>query len=132
MSYYKLDPIGKKRILSLALLGTTSSLFALGAEHAYLYKDPRIMGMGGANVAVGAYLFLFMLQYSYRLRQRAKNEWLEADNIKTIATSMEEFATCLIEPLKYNRAKAAIFADEIDRVAGTALLFEQKKVRSKR
>ncbi|MEA2099083.1 MAG: conjugal transfer protein TraF [Campylobacterota bacterium] len=55
MSYYKLDSIGKKRLLSLALLGATSSLFALGAEHAYLYKDPRIMGMGGANVAVGAY-----------------------------------------------------------------------------
>jgi len=47
--------IMKKRLLSLALLSTTSSLFALGAEHAYLYKDPRIMGMGGANVAVGAY-----------------------------------------------------------------------------
>jgi hypothetical protein len=28
---------------------------AMGAEHAYLYKDPRIMGMGGANIAVGAY-----------------------------------------------------------------------------
>ena len=45
----------KKKIISLALLGATSSLFALGAEHAYLYKDARIMGMGGANVAVGSY-----------------------------------------------------------------------------
>ena len=45
----------KKRLLSLALLGATSSLFALGAEHASLYKDPRVMGMGGTNVAVGAY-----------------------------------------------------------------------------
>jgi len=45
----------KKTLLSLALLGATSSLFALGAEHAYLYKDSRIMGMGGANVAVGSY-----------------------------------------------------------------------------
>ena len=45
----------KKTLLSLALLGATSSLFALGAEHAYLYKDSRIMGMGGANIAVGSY-----------------------------------------------------------------------------
>ncbi len=44
-----------KKILSLALLGATTSLFALYAEQASLYKDPRIMGMGGANVAVGAY-----------------------------------------------------------------------------
>ena len=44
-----------KRLISLALLGATSSLMALDAEHAYLYKDPRVMGMGGANVAVGGY-----------------------------------------------------------------------------
>jgi len=45
----------KKRLLSLALLSATTSLFSLGGEHAYLYKDPRIMGMGGANIAVGSY-----------------------------------------------------------------------------
>jgi len=44
-----------KKILSMALLGATTSLFGLYAEHASLYKDPRIMGMGGANVAVGGY-----------------------------------------------------------------------------
>ena len=44
-----------KGIVSLALLGATTSLMAMYAEHAYLYKDPRIMGMGGTNVAVGAY-----------------------------------------------------------------------------
>ncbi len=45
----------KKQIISLALLGTTTSLMAMFAEQAYLYKDPRIMGMGGTNIAVGAY-----------------------------------------------------------------------------
>ena len=44
-----------KKIISVALLGATTSLLALGGEQAFLYKDPRIMGMGGANVAVGAY-----------------------------------------------------------------------------
>lgn len=44
-----------KKVISLALLSATSSLMALDAEFAYLYKDPRIMGMGGANVAVGGY-----------------------------------------------------------------------------
>ena len=39
----------KKKIITMALLGATTSLFALGAEHAYLYKDARIMGMGGAS-----------------------------------------------------------------------------------
>ena len=45
----------KKRVISLALLSATTSLMALGGEFAYLYKDPRIMGMGGANIAVGSY-----------------------------------------------------------------------------
>ena len=44
-----------KKVLSLSLLGATTSLMAMYGEHAYLYKDPRIMGMGGANVAVGAF-----------------------------------------------------------------------------
>lgn len=44
-----------RKIVSLALLGATTSLFGLYAEHASLYKDPRVMGMGGANVAVGGY-----------------------------------------------------------------------------
>jgi hypothetical protein len=45
----------KNKILLSALLCATSSLMALDSEHAYLYKDIRIMGMGGANVAVGSY-----------------------------------------------------------------------------
>ena len=46
--------IGKK-LAALALLGSTTSLMAIYAEHTSLYKDPRVMGMGGANVAVGSY-----------------------------------------------------------------------------
>lgn len=36
-------------------LCSASALMAGYSEHAYLYKDARIMGMGGANVAVGGY-----------------------------------------------------------------------------
>jgi len=45
----------KKRIILGTLLTTTTSLMALDAAHAFLYKDPRVMGMGGASVAVGGY-----------------------------------------------------------------------------
>jgi len=44
-----------KKILTLGLLGATTSLMAMYAEQASLYKDPRVMGMGGANIAVGSY-----------------------------------------------------------------------------
>ena len=44
-----------KKVITLGLLGATTSLMAMYAEQAYLYKDPRIMGMGGTNIAVGSY-----------------------------------------------------------------------------
>jgi len=44
-----------KKILTLGLLGATTSLMAMYAESAYLYKDPRVMAMGGTNVAIGGY-----------------------------------------------------------------------------
>lgn len=44
-----------KKFISLSLLGASTSLMAMYAEHAYLYKDPRIMGMGGTNIAIGSY-----------------------------------------------------------------------------
>jgi len=43
----------KKIILSTILASTT--LLATYSENAYVYKDPRIMGMGGTNVAIGGY-----------------------------------------------------------------------------
>ena len=39
----------------LILLGCATSLMAIQAEQAYLYKDSRVMGMGGADIAVGTY-----------------------------------------------------------------------------
>ncbi len=42
-------------ILSGVLLGGIPCSWAGTLEYPYLYKDPRIMAMGGANVAVGGY-----------------------------------------------------------------------------
>ena len=42
-----------KQLLLTTLFATTSALHATTFEYPSLYKDPRVMGMGGANVAVG-------------------------------------------------------------------------------
>ena len=44
-----------KKIILLSAAGAVTALMAGFSEQAYLYKDARIMGMGGANVAVGGY-----------------------------------------------------------------------------
>ena len=45
-----------KNIIALLSLGLSSAVTAnMLAQHSYIYKDARIMGMGGANTAVGGY-----------------------------------------------------------------------------
>lgn len=42
-----------QKLFIMASLATATTLSALTFEYPSLYKDPRVMGMGGANVAVG-------------------------------------------------------------------------------
>ena len=41
------------KLIVITSLLTTTALQAVTYEYPSLYKDPRIMGMGGANIAVG-------------------------------------------------------------------------------
>ncbi|WP_457745084.1 conjugal transfer protein TraF [Sulfurimonas sp.] len=44
-----------KKLLPLSLLAFSTLIYADMSTQEFLYKDPRIMGMGGANVAIGGY-----------------------------------------------------------------------------
>jgi len=44
-----------KKLLPLSLLAFTTLIYADMSTQEFLYKDPRIMSMGGANTAVGGY-----------------------------------------------------------------------------
>ncbi len=44
-----------KKLLPLSLLAFSSVLYADFAQAEFLYKDPRVLGMGSANTAVGGY-----------------------------------------------------------------------------
>ena len=44
-----------KKIIPLSLIALSSMLYADMSTQEFLYKDPRIMSMGGANTAVGGY-----------------------------------------------------------------------------
>ena len=44
-----------KKLLPLSLIAFSSLVYADMSTQEFLYKDPRIMGMGGANTAVGGY-----------------------------------------------------------------------------
>jgi len=44
-----------KKIIPLSLIALSSMLYADMSTQEFIYKDPRIMSMGGANTAVGGY-----------------------------------------------------------------------------
>jgi len=44
-----------KKLLPLSLIAFSTLIYADMSTQEFLYKDPRIMGMGGANTAVGGY-----------------------------------------------------------------------------
>ncbi len=44
-----------KRLLPLSLIAFSTLIYADMSTQEFLYKDPRIMGMGGSNTAVGGY-----------------------------------------------------------------------------
>lgn len=75
---------------------------------------------------------LCILQVSYKLRQLAKSGGPDGDELKELAMAVENFAINLIEPLKSDDMKRAIFeGKDFDRVADIAVKYEQKKVLEK-
>uniref|UniRef100_A0A6P8IXW9 Transient receptor potential-gamma protein-like n=1 Tax=Actinia tenebrosa TaxID=6105 RepID=A0A6P8IXW9_ACTTE len=68
------------------------------------------------------------MEYSFRLKERAQYSSVDEAELKVIGTSMEEYAFYLIEPLKNDIIKRAIFkGKEFDHIAEKAVLLKQKK-----
>ncbi|KAK3735959.1 hypothetical protein QZH41_018383 [Actinostola sp. cb2023] len=68
------------------------------------------------------------LEVSYRLKTLANAQGPDADDFKSLATSVEDFAVQLLEPLKYDDMKRTIFeGDDFDRILDKSVLFQQKK-----
>ncbi len=90
-----------KKII-LFSLASASLVMAGYSEHAYLYKDARIMGMGGANVAVGGYS-TSVFHNPAGLRSIKKSHGLEVELLGLTAQASD---------------KIQDFADDIDAADG--------------
>ncbi|MDF1880216.1 hypothetical protein JHD50_02680 [Sulfurimonas sp. MAG313] len=78
-----------KKVILLSLCGA-SMLMAGFSEHAYLYKDARIMGMGGASVAVGG-LPTAVFYNPAGLRDIAKDDGLVVELFGLSAQASDNF-----------------------------------------
>ena len=65
---------------------------------------------------------------SYELRRLAKRKLPNVDDVTTLASAVEEFTNCLIDPLKSDSELRSQFQHGFDDIMETAIELEQKKV----
>ena len=62
------------------------------------------------------------------LRYQARQERPDVEELAKLANSVEEFTTCLIDPLKSDTKEREAFGDTLDLVIDKAIEYNQKKV----
>ena len=65
---------------------------------------------------------------SSTLRNKARQERPDAEEMKKTATLVEEFATTLLDPLKSDDEQREDFADSLDSIIDKAIKYKQMKV----
>lgn len=78
---------------------------------------------------ITSFHFFYPIQVSHTLKSLADAKGPDADDLSALGTSVEDFAVQLLEPLKSDDLKRAIFeGKDFDRVSDKAVKYRQKKV----
>ena len=81
------------------------------------------------TLQLGFYFFIvFDKKVSYELRRLADRRLPDFDDEKKLASSVEEFTNCLIDPLKSDDECRLQFKKCLNEVLETAIELKQKKV----
>ena len=62
------------------------------------------------------------------LRNKARQERPDVEEMKKLADSVDEFTSTLIDPLKSNKPSREAFGDSLDSVIDKAIKYKQMKV----
>lgn len=65
------------------------------------------------------------------LRYQAHQDRPDVKDLANLADSVEEFTTCLIDPLKSDTKEREAFGETLDLIIDNAINYKQKKVTSK-
>ena len=72
---------------------------------------------------------MFDFQVNFELRRLADSKGPDGKRFSLLANSVEEFTTCLLEPLRSDERGREEFGDGLDEILEDAIQLEQKKVR---
>ena len=62
------------------------------------------------------------------LRYQARQDRPDVEELAKLANSVEEFTTCLIDPLKSDTREREAFGDTLDLIIDKAIKYKQRKV----
>ena len=62
------------------------------------------------------------------LRYQARQDRPDIEELAKLANSVEEFTTCLIDPLKSDTREREAFGDTLDLIVDKAIKYKQRKV----
>ena len=74
---------------------------------------------------------VFDFKANFELRRLADSKGPDEKRFSLLANSVEEFTTCLLEPLRSDERGREEFGDCLDEILEDAIQLEQKKVRLK-
>lgn len=83
---------------------------------------PKTLGDCSANTLLKAF------EVSGYLRYQALQDRPDVEELKKLANSVEEFTTCLIDPLKSDTRGREAFGDSLDLILDKAIEYNQGKV----
>ena len=70
-----------------------------------------------------------MFQTNFELRRFANKKGPSEEEFTQLANSVDQFTSCLLDPLKSNTEARHAFRDSLDDVMDSAINWEQKKVK---
>ena len=71
---------------------------------------------------------VLLTQVSFKLRRLADKKGPDEDDFTKLANSVDEFTSCLLDPLKTNTEARHTFGDSLDYLVDAGINLEQKKV----
>ena len=67
-------------------------------------------------------------QVSFELRKLADSKGPDEERFNQLANSVEEFTSCLLDPLRADQRRREEFGDALDDILDEAIQLQQKKV----
>ena len=67
-------------------------------------------------------------QVSFELRKLADSKGPDEERFNQLANSVEEFTSCLLDPLRADQRRREEFGDALDDILDDAIQLQQKKV----